>query len=106
MPPQRGHGDEGEWLKSNYYDEDGTSTSERFRLQTPAQRKAFDMLFLRPHQHAPGVTLRWKTAGDVLAQQQALRHPHFVVDRKRGQFWQVKEKVFDYQGRFRRANEL
>ncbi|MET5229056.1 FGGY family carbohydrate kinase [Serratia marcescens] len=48
----------------------------------------------------------WHTAADVLAQQQALRHPDFVVARKRGQFWQVREKVFDYQGRFRRANQL
>ena len=103
---QSGRDDKGEWLKATYYDEDGTSTSERFRLQTPAQRKAFEMLFLRPHQRAPGVPFAWHTAADVLAQQQALRHPDFVVARKRGQFWQVREKVFDYQGRFRRANQL
>ncbi|RTF34904.1 helicase, partial [Serratia marcescens] len=54
----------------------------------------------------PGVPFAWHTAADVLAQQQALRHPDFVVARKRGQFWQVREKVFDYQGRFRRANQL
>ncbi|MOA50051.1 hypothetical protein D3C78_1730230 [compost metagenome] len=64
------------------------------------------MLFLRPHQRAPGVPFAWQTAADVLAQQAALRHPDFVVARKRGQFWQIREKVFDYQGRFRRANEL
>lgn len=64
------------------------------------------MLFLRPHQRAPGVPFRWKTAADVLAQQLLLRHPGFVVACKRGKFWQVWEKVFDYQGRFRRANEL
>ncbi|WP_213977818.1 DEAD/DEAH box helicase [Serratia marcescens] len=106
MELQSGRDDKGEWLKATYYDEDGTSTSERFRLQTPAQRKAFEMLFLRPHQRVPGVPFAWHTAADVLAQQQALRHPDFVVARKRGQFWQVREKVFDYQGRFRRANQL
>ena len=52
MELQSGRDDKGEWLKATYYDEDGTSTSERFRLQTPAQRKAFEMLFLRPHQRA------------------------------------------------------
>ncbi|EHC65697.1 hypothetical protein LTSEMIN_3519, partial [Salmonella enterica subsp. enterica serovar Minnesota str. A4-603] len=31
-----------------------------------------------------------------------LRHPDFVVAR----YWQVREKVFDYEGRFRRAHEL
>lgn len=64
------------------------------------------MLFLRPHQRAPGLPFRWKTAADVLAQQLLLCHPDFVGARKRGQFWQVRKKVFDYQGRFRRANEL
>ncbi len=93
MTLQSGHDDKGEWLKATYYDEDGTSTSERFRIQKPAQRKAFDMLFLRTHQRAPGVPFQWKTAADVLA-------------RKRGQFWQVREKMFNYQGRFRRANKL
>ncbi|HHU9817879.1 helicase [Salmonella enterica subsp. enterica serovar Fulica] len=24
----------------------------------------------------------------------------------KGQYWQVREKVFDYEGRFRRAHEL
>ena len=85
----------------------GDSLHDRvYGLQTPAQRKAFEMLFLRPHQRAPGVPFAWHTAADVLAQRQALRHPDFVVARKRGQFWQVREKVFDYQGRFRRANQL
>ncbi|MEY7889224.1 helicase, partial [Escherichia coli] len=35
-----------------------------------------------------------------------LRHPDFVVARMKGQYWQVREKVFDYEGRFRRAHEL
>jgi len=52
------------------------------------------------------VPLGWQTAADVVALQPLLRHPDFVVARAKGQFWQVREKVFDYQGRFRRANEL
>ncbi|EMV7357036.1 TPA: helicase, partial [Escherichia coli] len=35
-----------------------------------------------------------------------LRHPDFVVARMKGQYWQVREKVFDYEGRFRLAHEL
>ncbi|WP_312393613.1 DEAD/DEAH box helicase [Mixta calida] len=106
MTLEAGRDDKGEWLKATYYDEDGTSVSERFRLQTPAQRIAFEQLFMRPHQRAPGVPLGWQTANDVVALQPLLRHPDFVVARARGQFWQVREKVFDYQGRYRRANEL
>jgi DNA repair protein RadD len=106
MTLEQGRDDKGEWLKATYFDEDGTSVSERFRLQTPAQRKAFEQLFMRPHQRAPGVELGWQTAADVIALQPLLRHPDFVVARAKGHFWQIREKMFDYQGRYRRANEL
>ncbi|OON37071.1 ATP-dependent helicase [Izhakiella australiensis] len=106
MQLSAGSDDKGEWLKATYYDEDGSSVSERFRLRTPAQQGAFELLFMRPHQRAPGVALGWKNAADVVALQPLLRHPDFVVARMRGKFWQVREKLFDYQGRYRRANEL
>lgn len=106
MVLESGSDDQGEWLKVRYYDEEATEVSERFRLKTPAQRTAFEQLFLRPHQRAPGVPLSWKSAADIIALQPLLRHPDFVVARKQRHFWQVREKVFDYQGRFRRANEL
>ncbi|MFE8104329.1 DEAD/DEAH box helicase [Brenneria goodwinii] len=96
----------GEWLNITYYDEDGADVSERFRLQTPAQRHVFQLNFLRIHQRAPGVPFVWQTAADILAQQPLLRVPDFVVARRQGKFWQLREKIFDYQGRFRRANEL
>ncbi len=96
----------GEWLKVTYYDEDGTSVSELFRLTTSPQCLAFQQVFLRPHHTAPGTPFVWKHAADVIAQQNLLRHPDFVIARKKGQYWQVREKMFDYQGRYRRANEL
>ncbi|EMH8468802.1 DEAD/DEAH box helicase [Klebsiella pneumoniae] len=106
MALQHGGDEKGPWLKITYYDEDGADVSERFRLQTPAQRTAFEQLFIRPHTRTPGVPLRWITPADIVTQQALLRHPDFVVARMKGQYWQVREKVFDYQGRFRRANEL
>ncbi len=57
MQLETGQDAKGEWLKATYYDEDGTNTSERFRLTTPAQRMAFEQIFLRPHQRAPGIAL-------------------------------------------------
>ncbi len=66
--------------------------SERFRLQTPAQRTAFEQLFIRPHTRTPGVPLHWITPADIIAQQALLRHPDFVVARMKGQYWQVREK--------------
>lgn len=97
-------------LKITYVDEDGADVSERFRLHTPAQRCVFTQQFLRVHQRAPGLVLTWQYAQDILRQQAALRAPDFVVARRQGKqrqgFWQVREKLFDYEGRFRRANEL
>lgn len=106
MELQSGGDAKGDWLKIIYHDEDGAEVSERFRLHTPAQRMAFEQLFIRPHSRAPGVPLRWITVSEVIAQAALLRHPDFVVARKNGHFWKVREKVFDYEGRFRRANEL
>ncbi|WP_075181279.1 DEAD/DEAH box helicase [Pantoea sp. 1.19] len=106
MTLEAGGDAKGEWLKATYFDEEGLSVSERFRLATPAQRKVFELLFMRPHQRAPGVDLGWQRAADVVALQPLLRHPDFVVARNKGHFWQVREKVFDYQGRYRRAHEL
>ncbi|MEN5014891.1 DEAD/DEAH box helicase [Erwinia sp. Eh17-17] len=106
MVLESGSDGHGEWLKVRYFDEEATEVSERFRLTSPAQRTAFEQLFLRPHQRAPGVPLGWKNAADIIALQPLLRHPDFVVARKQRHFWQIREKVFDYEGRFRRANEL
>ncbi len=51
---QHGSDEKGPWLKITYYDEDGADVSERFRLQTPAQRTAFEQLFIRPHTRYAG----------------------------------------------------
>lgn len=75
MALQHGGDEKGPWLKITYYDEDGADVSERFRLQTPAQRTAFEQLFIRPHTRTPGVPLRWITPADIVTQQALLRHP-------------------------------
>lgn len=106
MSFEQGQDAKGEWLKITYHDEDGAEVSERFRLHTTAQRHVFLQQFLRVHQRAPGTPFNWHNAADVIAQQLLLRAPDFVVARKHGKFWQIREKLFDYQGRFRRANEL
>ncbi|WP_406643343.1 DEAD/DEAH box helicase [Pectobacterium brasiliense] len=106
MSFEQGQDAKGEWLKITYHDEDGAEVSERFRLYTTAQRHVFLQQFLRVHQRAPGTPFNWQNAADVIAQQLLLRAPDFVVARKHGKFWQIREKLLDYQGRFRRANEI
>ncbi len=90
-------------LKVTYHDEDGTTLAEWFALQTSAQRGAFAAAFLRNHLRAPGVPFRPTTPEEVVAERRRLRHPDFVVGRKVGRHWQVREKLFDYTGRYRRA---
>lgn len=106
MVLKAGADEKGPWLKITYYDEDGAEVSERFRMQTAAQRTAFTQVFIRPHTRTPGVAFSWTTVTDLVAQQSQFRHPDFVIARMKGQYWQVRDKIFDYEGRFRRANEL
>ncbi|MCE8004172.1 DEAD/DEAH box helicase [Billgrantia ethanolica] len=93
-------------LKVTYHDEDGTSLSEWFALETPAQRAAFAAVFLRDHLRAPGARWQPLSAEEVIAERRRLRHPDFVVGRKVGRHWQVREKLFDYTGRYRKAEAV
>ncbi|HFT1681257.1 DEAD/DEAH box helicase [Providencia stuartii] len=106
MALTNGADNKGEWLKITYYDEDGTSVSERFRLHTQAQRRAFEYHFLREHFRAPGVPFHWSSANDIISQQALLRYPQFIVARKKESYWEIRQKIFDYQGRFRVADQL
>ncbi|WP_302141029.1 DEAD/DEAH box helicase [Halomonas alkalicola] len=90
-------------LKVTYHDEDGATLAEWFALETPAQRGAFAAVFLRDHLRAPGVPWRPTTPEEVVAERRRLRHPDFVVGRRVGRHWQVREKLFDYSGRYRKA---
>ncbi|MDQ7730798.1 DEAD/DEAH box helicase [Halomonas sp. SpR8] len=90
-------------LKVTYHDEDGSHLSEWFALETPAQRRAFDAAFLRYHLRAPGGKWQPLSADEVVAEQHRLRHPDFVVGRKVGRHFQIRDKLFDYEGRYRKA---
>ena len=92
-------------LKVTYHDEDGEHLSEWFALETTAQRRAFYAAFLRYHLRAPGGKWQPVSADEVVTEQRRLRHPDFVVGRKVGRHFQIRDKLFDYQGRYRKAVE-
>ena len=92
-------------LKVTYHDEDGEHLAEWFALETPAQRRAFYAAFLRYHLRAPGGKWQPVSADEVVTEQRRLRHPDFVVGRKVGRHFQIRDKLFDYQGRYRKAVE-
>ena len=91
-------------LKVTYHDEDGATLDEWFALETPAQRGAFAAAFLRYHLRAPGTPWWPGSPQEVIDWQQRLRAPDFVIGRKVGRHWQVREKIFDYVGRYRKAD--
>ncbi|SDL30652.1 ATP-dependent helicase IRC3 [Modicisalibacter muralis] len=91
-------------LKVTYHDEDGATLDEWFALETPPQRGAFATAFLRHHLRAPG-SVWWPTAPEeVITGRERLKAPDFVIGRKVGRHWQVREKLFDYVGRYRKAD--
>ncbi len=89
-------------LKVSYYDEEGLSLSDWYGLETPAQRQVFEKVFLREHLRAPGLQWSPQTPEEVIANQEYLRYPDFVIARKlHKKHWRIQKKLFDYQGRYR-----
>lgn len=105
MSLEPGRDTKGDWLKITYHDEDGATVSERFRLTTTVQKRIFSQHFLQLHQRAPGIALNWQHPDDLVERQDALKAPDFVIARKQKNHWVIRHKLFDYRGRFRRANE-
>ena len=93
---------EGQKLRMTYHGEDGEELRESFDFSKPAQRAVFNKLFGRRFAsgQAPKVFAR---ANEVLEMQVLLPAPDFVIARKQKHYWQVQERVFDYQGQYRKA---
>ena len=98
----------GDRLKVVYHDEEGVEMNEYFALDTAAQKSAFYHQFCKFHLKERISNFRPSSVIDVLAKRDSFRTPDFVVGRKgkKERFWQITEKIFDYEGRYRRANEL
>lgn len=96
---------DGNKLRVTYHGEDGEELSESFDFSKPGQRNVFNKLFGRrlANGRAPKVFTR---VDEVLENQALLPAPDFVIARKQKHYWQVQERVFDYQGSYRKANEV
>ncbi|ROT93563.1 DEAD/DEAH box helicase [Marinobacter sp. R17] len=92
-------------LKITYHGEDGEELSESFDFSKPPQRHIFNKLFGRrfANGQAPKTFSR---ADEVLEMQALLSAPDFVIARNQKRYWQVQERIFDYQGPYRKANEV
>ena len=93
-------------LKITYHGEDGEELSETFDLSKSAQRNVFNQLFGRRLANAQ-TPQTFSTLDEVLAVQALLPAPDFVIARKQKKYyWQVQERIFDYQGSYRKAYEI
>ncbi len=91
-------------LRITYHGEDGEELSESFDFSKPGQRNVFNKLFGRrfANSQAPKV---FSGVDEVREMQDLLPAPDFVIARKQKHYWQVQERIFDYQGNYRKANE-
>ena len=99
-----------ERVKITYTDEDGTSLSESFDFGHANQRAVFNRLFAR--RLASGRhPLQLTKAAQVLELETLIPRPDFVVARKqktrpgRPSWHRIQERLFDYDGPFRKAEE-
>lgn len=88
-----------------YHDEEGCELKERFDFGQSGRKKAFNQMYGRrfAQSRAPK---EFSSAAEVLEHQNGLPCPDFVIARKQKHYFKVVERIFDYQGRYRKANEL
>ena len=94
----------GSKLKITYHGEQGEELSESFDFSRPAQRTVFNRLFGRRFANSQAPK-QFSRVGEVLELKALLPAPDFVIARKQKHYWQVQERIFDYQGSYRKANE-
>ena len=90
-------------LKVIYHDEDGAEVSEYFSLSSDKASFYFKRQFLRV-----GVTSKidFSNPNSIVTHQSLLKVPDFVVAKRDKGKHKVVERIFDYQGLFRKAHEL
>ena len=99
-------------LKITYHDEEGAELNESFDFARPNQVKAFNAIFAKRLSAKLNVQLGSTESFEVTNLEQALKLanllpcPDFVIARKQKYYWRIKDRLFDYQGKYRKANAL
>ena len=91
-------------VKVTYYDEDGADVKEYFQLETPGQQGAFYHNFGKHALINRAEPFRANTVDVVIENQKKFRKPDFVIALKEKHYWRILDKLFDYQGAYRKAN--
>jgi DNA repair protein RadD len=92
-------------LKITYVDEDGHALSETFNFSNPKALLAFNRQF--GGRVAQGtVSFTFTTTSEAIALSTRITPPDFVIAKKQKYYWKIQEKIFDYQGNYRKANQM
>ncbi len=92
-------------LKITYHDEQGETLSEYFDTHNTRQMAIFDRLYSQ-RLAAQYRSSKASQLATILIDAKHYTAPDFVIARKNGHFWKVADRIFDYQGNYRRANQL
>ena len=82
-------------LKVTYHGDNQAAVHEFWSLNTPKQKNTFLAQFVRPHladKHRPFTE---SSPSKVIANQHRFRPPQFVIARKVGRFWKMRDKIFE-----------
>ncbi|MEZ9426054.1 DEAD/DEAH box helicase [Vibrio lentus] len=82
-------------LKVTYRGENQAQVHEFWSLTTKKQKQNFKDQFVRPHladRHRP---FEEASPSKVVAHQHRFRPPQFVIARKMGRFWKMRDKIFE-----------
>ncbi|MFA0566898.1 DEAD/DEAH box helicase [Vibrio gallaecicus] len=82
-------------LKVTYRGENQSQVHEFWSLTTKKQKQNFKDQFVRPHladRHRP---FEEASPSKVVANQHRFRPPQFVIARKAGRFWKMRDKIFE-----------
>lgn len=84
-----------ERLEVQYFDFDANQLREYFYFDSHSRQRAFHFNFARMHDRMPGRMLQFRSAEDVLNQQEKFSPPMFVIARKEKNYWTIREKIFE-----------
>lgn len=86
-----------------YHDEQGDTLKESFDFSYTKSRHRFNEQLGRRMYMGPK---SFNSLDEVFQLEAQFKHPDFVIAKRQGHFWKIEEKLFDYQGRYRKANQL
>lgn len=94
-----------EVIKVSYYDEDGASCDEVYDFANSKSRYIFHQYYSKRVKGVVG-KVQWACAQQVIDNTGNLLAPDFVIAKQHKKYgWQVSEKLFDYEGSFRKADK-